>query len=564
MSEVSVGISIGGDCCVVAVHNSAAMGRFDVAANDGGDRTTPACVAYVNGETLIGSSAKAVKVRQPLQTVTNVVQLLVPSLIQDGKLRVSCETDVAEVDGEPVVVLPSADPDGQRDAADVFRCLLQGVKATVIDGAVAGVSPKAVVLAVPRYVSHGIVERCAEAVGLGSNRLRVIGADVASWIALRHKAAAVGSFPLSSLPSPTNAPLTTVVVDWGGTSCAVSVLEVRGGCVRVAGYDVDFTLGGAQLDKEIVKMAAQTFQKKTRMDPTDNGRAMRKLLAVAEQTKHALTAATTANIEIEAFCEGVDLRDQISRMKFELAVRDVGVMNRVLALVSKVTREAFSSGTAGHELPRIGEIALCGGVCRIPLVATTLKASIIGQLPAEAVIDGGAAFLADVAGDEAAAIGACIEATILTTAATDALEEGDATGADSIPTLAQSVAIVTNASATSSSTFEATSVTIVAHRGTPLPVKIPLQIPAFTTAATALQLAVATNHDEKSFAPIGEAMKIEAEHAGSHVVLSLKPTQHQGLELRLLKGTVVTEGLGKGGVSATTPIDGTQRTIDLK
>lgn len=61
----------------------------------------------------------------------------------------------------------------------------------------------------------------------------------------------------------------------------------------------------------------QVFQRKTKLDITGDSRAMQRLRRACENAKRTLSTSTSATVELEALKDGVDLRETISRARFE-------------------------------------------------------------------------------------------------------------------------------------------------------------------------------------------------------------------------------------------------------
>ncbi|WP_411024367.1 Hsp70 family protein, partial [Salmonella sp. s58760] len=69
----AIGVHFGYTCACVAVFKD---GRADVVANDAGDRVTPAVVAYRETEQIVGIAAKQGRIRNAVNTVVKVKQIL--------------------------------------------------------------------------------------------------------------------------------------------------------------------------------------------------------------------------------------------------------------------------------------------------------------------------------------------------------------------------------------------------------------------------------------------------------------------------------------------------------
>lgn len=400
---------MGSESCCAAVNT--APDRFEVVANDAGDRTTATYMALVAGELLFGQSGKNAFVRYPMQTVSHVLPITNPDVVNANTFRVGCEVEVRPgADDEERVVFPSLDVDDEEavhDAMTILTQFLTRFRGAAVEGACGGSTPAAVTLAIPRYLSVGPYASVLESAGY-SGFLQVIHSDTAAALAY------ADSVP-RSVGSSGDAHA-VLVADWGAKTLCLSLLRCAGGAVDHVTHRVAYSCGGVIIDKEIQNYGAQCFQKKTRMDPRDNARSMRKLLLAAEEKKKALSATTAATIEIEAFCEGIDLKEPISRVKLESIIRDKDLCGAFDRLLEELMEDVASVYEADPDMPRISQVVLSGGTLRIPMLAQYVKTA-VQRLPQQqpkysretvAVLD-------SIASDEVTAVGACIQATAAAT-----------------------------------------------------------------------------------------------------------------------------------------------------
>jgi L1 cell adhesion molecule like protein len=57
------------------------------------------------------------------------------------------------------------------------------------------------------------------------------------------------------------------------------------------------------------------FERKNKIDITQDARAMQRLRRACENAKRTLSTATSASVELEALKDGVDMRETISRAR---------------------------------------------------------------------------------------------------------------------------------------------------------------------------------------------------------------------------------------------------------
>ena len=108
----------------------------------------------------------------------------------------------------------------------------------------------------------------------------------------------------------------------------VSLLNLDDGVFEVKATAGDSHLGGEDFDNRMVDFCKQEFMKKTKIDITGNGRALRRLKTACEKAKRTLSSSSSATIEVDALADGHDFNIAVTRAKFEdlkLYYEQVGV-----------------------------------------------------------------------------------------------------------------------------------------------------------------------------------------------------------------------------------------------
>jgi len=108
-----------------------------------------------------------------------------------------------------------------------------------------------------------------------------------------------------------------LVFDLGGGTFDVSVLTIDGGVFEVIATNGDTHLGGEDFDHRVMDYLIKLFRKKTGKDATSDLRALAKLRREVERAKRALSSVHQTTIEIEAFHDGLDFSETLTRAKFE-------------------------------------------------------------------------------------------------------------------------------------------------------------------------------------------------------------------------------------------------------
>jgi molecular chaperone HscC len=177
---------------------------------------------------------------------------------------------------------------------------------------------------------------------------------------------------------------TIMVLDLGGGTFDVSILELFDGVVKVHASAGDNMLGGNDFTRAIV----HAFCAEHGIDAERMAPALRpRLFALAERMKHALSSGVQ-RFELEV--DGASRAFALHEDDFELLCEPL--LQRLRAPVERALRDA------GLRPADLSEVILVGGASRMPLVAR-MASRMLGRLP-----------LRHVQPDEAIALGACVAA----------------------------------------------------------------------------------------------------------------------------------------------------------
>lgn len=191
-----------------------------------------------------------------------------------------------------------------------------------------------------------------------------------------------------------------IVYDLGGGTFDVSLLSVDNGAFEVLATAGDTHLGGEDFDQRIINYFAKMYNKKNDVDITKDHKTMGKLKREVEKAKRTLSSQMSTRIEIEAFHNGNDFSETLTRAKFEELNMDL--FKKTLKPVEQVLKDAKVKKSEIHD------IVLVGGSTRIPKVQAILEEFFNGKKaskginPDEAVAFGAAVQGGVLAGDEGA------------------------------------------------------------------------------------------------------------------------------------------------------------------
>ncbi|CRK44170.1 hypothetical protein BN1723_019414, partial [Verticillium longisporum] len=156
-----------------------------------------------------------------------------------------------------------------------------------------------------------------------------------------------------------------IVYDLGGGTFDVSLLSIDQGVFEVLATAGDTHLGGEDFDQRVINHFAKLYNKKNNVDITKDPKAMGKLKREAEKAKRTLSSQMSTRIEIEAFHNGNDFSETLTRAKFEELNNDL--FKKTLKPVEQVLKDAKV------EKSEVNDIVLVGGSTRIPKVVSLIE-----------------------------------------------------------------------------------------------------------------------------------------------------------------------------------------------
>lgn len=379
--STAVGIDLGTTYSCVAVWQN---NRVEIIANDQGNRTTPSYVSFTDDERLIGDAAKGNAASNPTNTVFDAKRLIgrrfaEPSVQSDMK---HWPFKVLEgKGGKPEIEVEYKGETKRFMPEEISAAVLQKMKATA--EAYLGTTVTDAVITVPAYFNDSQRQATKDAGAIaGLKVLRIINEPTAAALAY-------------GLDRMKEGEQNVLIFDLGGGTFDVSLLTLDDGIFEVKATSGNGHLGGEDFDSLLVDWCVAEFKKKTKLDVSQNQRALRRLRTACERAKRVLSSSTQASVEIDSLMEGQDLNVTVTRAKFEqlcepLFQQCMGPLDQVLR-DSKISKD------------QISEVVMVGGSSRIPKVRQLLTDYFNGKKLSDAVHP-----------DEAVAYGAAVQAHILT------------------------------------------------------------------------------------------------------------------------------------------------------
>ncbi|KAG2181594.1 hypothetical protein INT44_008409 [Umbelopsis vinacea] len=374
-----IGIDLGTTYSCVGVQKN---GRVEIIANDQGNRITPSYVAFTDEERLIGDAAKNQFAANPERTVFDAKRL-VGRRYNDKDVQADMKHfpfNLISKDGKPNIKVAVKGEDKIFTPEEISGMVLTKMKETA--EAYLGKKVTHAVVTVPAYFNDAQRQATKDAGTIaGLNILRIINEPTAAAIA----------YGLDK----TGGERTILVYDLGGGTFDVSLLSIDDGVFEVLATAGDTHLGGEDFDNRVIDYFVKQWKRKNDgEDITKDKKTMGKLKREVEKAKRSLSSQMSTKVEIEAFFNGKDFSETLSRAKFEELNNDL--FRKTLKPVEQVLKDA------GLKKNEVDDIVLVGGSTRIPKVQTLLEDFFNGKKASKGINP-----------DEAVAYGAAVQGGIL-------------------------------------------------------------------------------------------------------------------------------------------------------
>ena len=390
MSKI-IGIDLGTTNSCVAVMDGATP---KVLENLEGARTTPSVVAFTDSdEKLVGMSAKRQGVTNAENTFFAVKRLIGRKFDGDAVKK--------DIKGLPYKIIKADNGDAWVEAANkklappqVAAEVLKKMKKTAED--YLGHDVKEAVITVPAYFNDAQRQATKDAG-------KIAGLDVKRII--NEPTAAALAYGLDKHKGDS----TVAVYDLGGGTFDISIIEISDvdgeHQFEVLSTNGDTFLGGEDFDLRLIDYFVDQFKQESGFDLKSDPLALQRLKEAAEKAKIELSSSDQTEVNlpyITADSSGPKhFVHKITRAKLESLVEDL--VDKSLEPLKVALKDAkLSKG-------EISEILLVGGQTRMPLVQKKV-ADFFGKEARK-----------DLNPDEAVAVGAAIQGSVLSGDTTDVL-----------------------------------------------------------------------------------------------------------------------------------------------
>ncbi len=382
MSKI-IGIDLGTtNSCVAVVEGQ----QPKVIENSEGGRTTPSVIAYTDGdEVLVGTPAKRQAVTNPEKTLYAIKRLI-------GR-RFSDDVVKKDADMVPYKIIKADNGDAWVGVDDkklappqVSAEILKKMKKTAED--YLGTDVKEAVITVPAYFNDSQRQATKDAG-------KIAGLEVKRII--NEPTAAALAYGLDKGKGDS----VIAVYDLGGGTFDISIIEISEvdgeHQFEVLSTNGDTFLGGEDFDLRLIDFFVEEFKKDSGFDLKSDPLALQRLKEAAEKAKIELSSSEQTEVNlpyITADASGPKhFVQKITRAKLESLVEDL--VDRSISPLEIALKDAKLSKD------KIDDILLVGGQTRMPLVQKKVQ-DFFGKEPRK-----------DLNPDEAVAIGAAIQGSVL-------------------------------------------------------------------------------------------------------------------------------------------------------
>ncbi|MFX1566790.1 MAG: molecular chaperone DnaK [Promethearchaeota archaeon] len=306
-----------------------------------GGKAFPSVVAFTkDGQRLVGEPARRQAISNPDRTITAIKR----------KMGTSYKVTIDGKDYTP-----------QEISAMILRKIKEDASAYL------GEEVSDVIITVPAYFNDNQRQATKDAGRIaGLNVKRLINEPTAAAVA----------YGLDKK----NARLKIAVLDLGGGTFDVTIMEMDNQVFEVISTAGDTQLGGTDMDKILVDYLVSEFQKDQGVDLRGDSMAMQRIREAAEKAKIELSTSITTDINlpyITATSNGPKhLNMSLTRAKLEQLIEPV--LKRLDTSILKALQDA---GMARGE---IDKIILVGGPTRMPVVQKKFE-NLLGKAPERSI-----------------------------------------------------------------------------------------------------------------------------------------------------------------------------------
>jgi Fe-S protein assembly chaperone HscA len=373
-----VGIDLGTTNSLVAYMKE---GRPCVIPGRSGRTILPSVIALTDNGLIVGDPAKEHLIRSPERTVYSVKRFMGKALEDVQGELAYFPYALTEQGGVIRIKLGEKSYSPPQISAMILKELKQRAETHL------GESITKAVITVPAYFNDSQRQATKDAGMIaGLEVLRIINEPTAASLAYGLQEKTQG---------------TIAVYDFGGGTFDISILKLKNGIFEVLATNGDTHLGGDDLDREIANLFLADIRRLHGIDLSAYPDHMQTIRLEAERAKIQLSDAPKTQVSVELPDNKGRFTRELTRDQLESLTMDI--IERTLAPCRMALKDA------GLLPGAIDEIVLVGGSTRMPLVRQRVQ-ELFGKVPH-----------CEINPDEVVALGAAVQADILSGGTTDML-----------------------------------------------------------------------------------------------------------------------------------------------
>lgn len=362
--------------------------------NAEGDRTTPSVVAFADdGETLVGKSAKRQAVTNPENTLYAIKRLIGRRYEDDvvqKDIAITPYKIVKADNGDAWVSVKGKTMAPPQVSAEVLKKMKKAAEDYL------GEKVDSAVITVPAYFNDSQRQATKDAG-------KIAGLEVKRII--NEPTAAALSYGIDK----TAEDKVVAVYDLGGGTFDISIIEMANvdgeSQFEVLSTNGDTFLGGEDFDQALINYLVEEFKKDSGINLENDSLALQRLKEAAEKAKIELSSTQQTDINLPYITADQSgpkhLNMKLTRSKLESLIEDL--VERSLDPIKTALTDA------GKKVSEIDEVLLVGGQTRMPYIQKKVT-DFFGKEPRK-----------DINPDEAVAMGAAIQAGVLSGEVNDVL-----------------------------------------------------------------------------------------------------------------------------------------------
>ncbi|MBX3730745.1 MAG: molecular chaperone DnaK [Candidatus Sumerlaeia bacterium] len=382
----TIGIDLGTTNSVVAFIEG---DRAETITNPEGSKLTPSVVYYKSDEEIIvGELAKRQLVLEPERVVRSIKRIVGKRFAQLGDEAEDLPYTTVELDDgmAGVEIADGALLRPEEVSADILDRLRKTAEEFL------GEAVTSAVITVPAHFNdqqRTATKAAAEMAGLEVER--VINEPTAAALAY-----GVGNGGAQGK---------IAVFDFGGGTFDVSVLHIANDIYEVLSTNGDNHLGGDDIDHLLFQEVCDGILQSTGIDPTQDAKAMQRIREAAERAKCELSTLKETSISLPFI-----VADSSGPKHFEMTLSRTRFEEMIAPILDRLFEPCRRALADAHLTIRdINEVLLVGGSTRIPKVQQ-MVGEFFGREPNRSINP-----------DEAVAVGAAIQAGVMTGALREVL-----------------------------------------------------------------------------------------------------------------------------------------------